>query len=109
VIRTCGGQPVAPARAEMMLDLWLMSVGPFLEAFGAAIFQGNIHRTFLFELFSNSYGNDFELLQVNIYLPETELTLEAHRAVIPRELEIRVVFSAFDFIFMSLALDFMSL
>jgi hypothetical protein len=27
-----------------------MSVGPFPEAVGAAIFQGNIHRTVLFEL-----------------------------------------------------------
>jgi hypothetical protein len=39
-----------PARARIILDLWLMSVGPSPEALGAAIFQGNIHRTVLFEL-----------------------------------------------------------
>jgi hypothetical protein len=105
----CGGQPVAPVRAEIKLDLWLMSVGPFVEALGAAFSQGNIHRTVLSELSSNRYGNDFELFQVNTYLSKARPTLEERLSVIPREMEIQVVFSSLDFILMSLALDFMSL
>ena len=41
---------VAPARAKIIFDLWLMSVGPFFEAVGAAIFQRNIHLTVLLDL-----------------------------------------------------------
>ena len=50
LIRTCGSQSVAPARAKIIFDLWLMSVGPFFEAVGAAIFQRNIHLTVLLDL-----------------------------------------------------------
>jgi hypothetical protein len=38
LITTCGGQLVAPARAKIILDLWLMNGGPFVKAFVAAIF-----------------------------------------------------------------------
>src|ERR1700730_14691179 len=41
LIRTCGDHP-APARAKIILDLWLMSLGPFSEAVGAAIFWGDV-------------------------------------------------------------------
>ena len=50
LIRTCGSQSVAPARAKIIFDLWLMSVGPFFEAVGAAIFQRNIQLTVLLDL-----------------------------------------------------------
>jgi hypothetical protein len=44
-------RPTGPrSRAKIILDLWLMSVGPFYEVVGAAIFQGNIYRTVLFGL-----------------------------------------------------------
>jgi hypothetical protein len=43
LIRTCGSQSVAPARAKIIFDLWLMSVGPFFEAVGAAISSKEIY------------------------------------------------------------------
>jgi hypothetical protein len=86
-----------------------MSIGPFLEALGAAIFQGDIHRTVLLELLPNRYGNDFELFQVGTCLSKAGPTPEGRRTVILGEMEIRVASSAREFIFMSLALDFVSL
>jgi hypothetical protein len=39
LIRTCGSQSVAPARAKIMFDLWLMSVGPFFEPLAQLSFK----------------------------------------------------------------------
>jgi hypothetical protein len=70
-MRTCGSQPVAPARAKIIFDLRLMSVGPFLKALSAAIFRGYIHSTALLDLVKVDHleagraaipqGNEYEL------------------------------------------------
>jgi len=63
-IRICGDHPVAPTRANILVDLRLVSVGAFLEALGAAVSRRNIHLTVLYELF-NRYGHDFIYFQEN--------------------------------------------
>jgi hypothetical protein len=42
-IRSRDGATLARSGASITEPLWLVSVGPFLKAFGKAIFQGNIH------------------------------------------------------------------
>src|SRR5260370_13656411 len=59
-----------------------MSVGPFLKALGAAVFQGNIHETRLSRIIAIKYGNDFEICQK--ILTEVRVVFSIHQVSEPR-------------------------